>query len=215
MTTHCTNRHAAWLLSKNKQRTWSLSVVFTFLFLLNTQLFCARTERQDIAEQPFHFVTVTQASPHWPTVNTFFNERIQVLYGDQTDALQKIAEGIDRTCLVLIKERHPLGLLSYKNNLTDEFAQHDVKKSLEIKTLALFDPDDPNIKGQGWGKKLVEKCFALAREKNALGCHLTVSESSGVLGFYIKQGFEPIHTLNNTLGETEHLLSHKNKQRGH
>ena len=102
-------------------------------------------------------------------------------------------------------------MLLYKNDLTDEFAEHDVKQSLEIKTLALFDPDNPNIKGQGWGTRLVEKCFALAREKNALGCHLTVSESSGVLGFYTKRGFEEKGAFDNALGKRESLLSHTNK----
>ncbi|MEH0002311.1 MAG: GNAT family N-acetyltransferase [Holosporaceae bacterium] len=196
---------------KETQRTFILSIVFALLFLPHTPLFCARLEYEDTPNQPFCFATVTQASPHWLTVNKFFNERIQALYGDQTKALKKIAEGIDRTCLVLVKERCPLGLLLYKDNPTDEFAQYHVKKSLEIKTLALFDPDDPNLKGHGWGTKLVEKCFALAREKGALGCHLTVSESSGVLGFYKKQGFEEKLTFHNTLGATEYLLSHTDK----
>lgn len=111
----------------------------------------------------------------------------------------------------MAEEKNPIGLLLYKNNPTDEFARYDVKRSLEIKTLTLFDPDKPSIKGQGWGTKLVEKCFALAREKNALGCHLTVSEKSGVLRFYIKQGFEEKCTFYNQLKEKEYLLSHKNK----
>ena len=111
----------------------------------------------------------------------------------------------------MAEEKNPIGLLLYKNNPTDEFARYDVKRSLEIKTLTLFDPDKPSIKGQGWGTKLVEKCFALAREKNALGCHLTVSESSGVLDFYKKQGFGEKYTFYNQLKAEEHLLSHTNK----
>ena len=83
----------------------------------------------------------------------FFNTRIRSLYGGQTKALKKIASGIDRACLILASHHNPLGLLLYKLNPTNEFAQYGVRSSLEVKTLALLNAENPKIKGKGLGKK--------------------------------------------------------------
>lgn len=136
----------------------------------------------------------------------FFNTRIRSLYGGQTKALKKIASGIDRACLILASHHNPLGLLLYKLNPTNEFAQYGVRSSLEVKTLALLNAENPKIKGKGLGKKLLEKCYSLALAKCASGVHLTVSEHSNVLGFYKKQGFDEKHTFKNKCGATEYLL---------
>jgi len=74
-------------------------------------------------ENPIHFVEVSKEHPLFPQVEELFNQIIAPLYSDQTNALNKIGEAQDRKCQLLMENGEIRGVLVYKSQPNNEFAQ--------------------------------------------------------------------------------------------
>ncbi len=139
-----------------------------------------------------------------------FNRILTPLYGSQEKALRQIQEGRDRTCFLLYEKETPVGVLVFKTELSDEFAEYQVRASVELKSLFI----DQSIQnsGRGLGSALIDKLKAeVAKlELPYQGIHVTVSETKQEsLLFFRKKGFEIKHEWPGryTPGVTEYLLS--------
>lgn len=154
------------------------------------------------------FATVSGGVNHtyWPHVVNLFNATIAPLYGDQQAALDKIAKGVDRVCELLMNGGTPLGILVYKKEPVQEFAQHGAKNALEIKTLCLINAG--NNSGRGLGSELVKRIEEIAKNSCFDSVAVTVSEEKQeVLGFFAKKGFIRAYVMNNEhLKKPEYLL---------
>jgi ASC-1-like (ASCH) protein/GNAT superfamily N-acetyltransferase len=134
------------------------------------------------------FSVVDKKHETFSCVEKAFKERIEPLYGDQTNALKKIGEGVDRVCRVLFENEQPVGILVSKRDLSDEHIKVGLRASFEIKTLMLIDPEKNS--GRDLGTKLVEKAEEIAKSINADGMVVTVSENrKDSLEFFKKKGF--------------------------
>jgi ribosomal protein S18 acetylase RimI-like enzyme len=150
--------------------------------------------------------------PQFGVIRETFKTKIAPLYGDQEKALNKIACGCDRTCLLLTQGNEPRGLLLFKKELSNEYENLGIQNSLEVKTLCLVNLRED--KGQGFGTTLLNRAKDEAQTRGASGVHLTISESLGVLGFYRGQGFcqKTIWPNKFQQGDNELLLYWRNPQ---
>ena len=133
-----------------------------------------------------------------------FNDLIKPVYGNQTSALEKIGAGHDRLCEGLYVDNQLQGMLVYKKQITPN------DKSLEIKTLALINPN--NQSGRGLGSVLFERAMAVASQRQATHLALTVSSKKpDALGFFRKKGFQITESIQDrySVGAVEHTLSYK------
>ena len=106
-------------------------------------------------ENPTNFVEINKNHDLFSQVEVLFNQIIAPLYGDQANALAKIGEAKDRKCQLLMENGEIRGVLVYKLQLNDEFAQIGGGQAIEIKTL--FVVDSENNRGRGFGTKLFAK----------------------------------------------------------
>lgn len=125
-------------------------------------------------ENPTNFVEINKNHDLFPQIEILFNQIIAPLYGDQTNATAKIGEAQDRKCQLLIEGGEIRGVLVYKSQINDEFAQIGGGQSIEIKTL--FVVDSENNRGRGFGAKLFAKVVEYARSVKAENLLVTVSE---------------------------------------
>lgn len=121
------------------------------------------------------------------TVKKVFEERIKPLYGDQSNAVKQILERKDRRAELLVDDSNKklhVGLIVYKKKLQNEFFNN----TLELKTLLLVKPERHSR--QGYGKMLLDRVTKIAKELNAAGVSVTVSEEmKSSLSFFEKHGF--------------------------
>lgn len=143
-------------------------------------------------------------------ISEIFNRILTPLYGSQDKAIEQIRESKDRKAFLMYEEEVPVGVLVFKTVLSDEFAQQNIRKSVEIKSL--FVDQSSQNSGRGLGSALVDKLKEEV-EKMGLGhegIHVTVSETKQEsLFFFQKKGFQIAHAWKDRYikGVTEYLLS--------
>ncbi|MCE5294020.1 MAG: GNAT family N-acetyltransferase [Chlamydiales bacterium] len=139
-----------------------------------------------------------------------FTRILEPLYGSQSKALSQIRESKDRKCFLMYEQENPVGVLVFKTEVSDEFADCGAPKSIEIKSL--FVDQSMQNSGRGLGSRLVDK---LKEEVNKLGIdylglHVTVSETKPEsLAFFKRKGFVITHEWQGRYQKdvTEYLLS--------
>lgn len=170
---------------------------------------------QVFALQNQHLVPVDGNSSYYPKVAQFFEEVIAPLYGDQTAALNKIAQAKDRICEVLVEkadsQEQVVGIVVYKNFPVEEFTSYGIASALEIKTLFVVNPEKNS--GRGIGSQLINQVFHQAKSNEKFrNVVVTVSEEKPeALGFFQAKGFEIVDSWTGAYKEgiTEHLLYKK------
>lgn len=142
-------------------------------------------------------------------LTAIFNQVLFPLYGSQEKALRQISESSDRRCFLLYDGDHPVGVLQFKTDPSNEFSEYGIKESIEIKSLFVYDSQANS--GRGLGSllftKLIEETQKLGKEFS--GYHVTVSEDKQEsLDFFKRKGFKIVHTWANRYqeGKSEHLL---------
>lgn len=156
------------------------------------------------------FRLVQADSPEMRDLRRIFEEILVPLYGSQEDALSKIASAKDRICHLLYEIIQPVGVIAFKTILSNEFEEHGIRDSIEIKSLFVVDPEKNS--GRGIGSTLLDKVI---KETHRLGIlyaslHVTVSEKKqDSLIFFKKKGFRIIHQWDGKYTEStkEYLLS--------
>jgi|GEM_PF-689708 len=142
-------------------------------------------------------------------LSEIFQRILTPLYGSQDKAIEQINVSKDRKCYLLYEGDIPSGILVYKTDPSNEFAEYGVKNSIEIKSLFV----DHSLKNSGRGlgsnlvDKLKDKVAKLRLQPN--GIHVTVSETKEEsLSFFRKKGFEIAHAWENRYikSVTEYLL---------
>lgn len=139
-----------------------------------------------------------------------FREQLEPLYGDQSEALEKIAAGKDRSTYILGNLDRPLGVLVIKDTVTTEEYPHNFTVSgLEIKTLTLFNPAENS--GRGLGRILIDAALYHAQGKAPDNpTFVTVSsDKPESLAFFSKHNFEIMHSIPGAYGRdsnTEYVL---------
>lgn len=143
-------------------------------------------------------------------VEGIFRRILEPLYGSQEKALRQIRESTDRRCFLLYEGRHPVGVLVFKTQPSNEFEEYGVSESIEVKSL--FVDQSQNNSGRGLGSELVNKLWIEVEALGAKnsGVHLTVSETKeDSLAFFQKKGFSIRHSWHGRYkkGVVEYLLS--------
>lgn len=140
----------------------------------------------------------------WAVVTQVYKTVLEPLCGSQEDTLKEIQSGNDRQCHVLYEKETAIGLVVYKNKTTNEFGNHGIWKSLEIKLLCLAKPSEQSR--HGYGTELLKKAEGAARQMGAEALHVRVSEEAlSALQFFQKKGFKIAHTFEK--GKKEYLLT--------
>ena len=134
------------------------------------------------------FSEVDEDTPEFHHVVSYFKSKIASLYGDQSKALKKIATHKDRNCELLKSQDEEIGIIVYKNALTQEFKPLKYDNVFEIKTLVVINPI------QNAGKKiamrLIHRISQLAVKKKATSIFVTVSSAKPEsLAFFLGRGF--------------------------
>lgn len=151
-----------------------------------------------------YFSVIDSNCQDFGRIKQAFNDLIKPVYGNQTAALEKISVGHDRLCEGLYVDNQLQGMLVYKKQITPN------DKSLEIKTLALINPDSQS--GKGLGSVLFERAMIVAAQRQATHLTLTVSSKKpDALGFFQKKGFQITESIQDrySVGAIEHTLSYK------
>lgn len=147
----------------------------------------------------FHFESVSENNPLFAEVGAHFKQIIQPIYGDQSQALEKIGKAQDRRCEVLLESvettSRVAGILVYKTNPTDEFESRGAPRALEIKTLFVVNAAENS--GRGIGSQLWQRVEEVAKTSLFSSVVVTVSETKGEsLAFFKKKGFSQVAVLN-------------------
>jgi WD40 repeat protein len=138
-----------------------------------------------------------------------FDRILKPLYGSQDDPLKKISLAQDRVSYLLYEDGVPVGVLVFKNVLSDEFEKQGIRRSIEIKSLFVVDAEKNS--GRGLADALLAKCL----EEGAVlglgheGFHVTVSETKAdSFLFFSKRKFSVRESWKGkyTQGKTEFLL---------
>ncbi len=151
------------------------------------------------------FRIVDQHCRNFPDVVKTFNERIQPIYGSQEAALDKVGKSNDRICEMLFDNGAPKALVVYKKAVSTEHIPS--KKTLELKTLIVMNPEVDS--GKGYGSILAQRVEQVARDRLADGVFVTVSsEKPEALAFFKKKGFTTQNSFPNLYkqGSTEEFL---------
>lgn len=146
---------------------------------------------------------------HVDALRRTLSSRIEPLYGNQDTFVEKVINEIDRKCLLLFKDDNPIGLLIYKTHPSSEYKQYGIEESFEIKTLVLIDPAKDS--GKGYGQKLIQKVFELAKLGSFKSIHVTVcKKQTDSFHFFKKYEFNEVTTLFSKFRETvDEALFHK------
>ena len=156
------------------------------------------------------FTPVAGNSEKMKDLREIFQKVLTPLYGSQESALKKIEEGTDRKCYLLCEKIAPVGVIVFKTCLSNEFAEHKIEKSIEIKSLFVVDAEKNS--GRGIGTKLLNKIIEEAEKLklNHESFHVTVSETkTESLTFFKQKKFNIVHAWKDLYkkGVTEYLLS--------
>lgn len=154
------------------------------------------------------FVPVVPYSQEAEILQDVFNKILTPLYGSQDSAIEKILNASDRDSFVAYNENNdPIGLLVYKNQPTEEFAEYGAFNSLEIKTLFLIDAEKNS--GKGYGSMLYNQLESVGYKGGYDFIHVTVSEDKPEsIAFFKKKGFKIAAEFIGKYieGKTEYLL---------
>ena len=132
------------------------------------------------------FRIVDDQCKHFPNVVSTFNERIRPIYGSQESALEKVGKGQDRVCEMLFDNGAPKAFIVYKKAVNTQDVPS--KKTLELKTLIVMNPEVDS--GKGYGSILAARVEQVAKDRLADGVFVTVSsEKQDALSFFKKKGF--------------------------
>lgn len=171
-----------------------------------------------------YFKTVLHDSEHFQFVSDQFQNIIAPLYGDQTDALRKIAARTDRTCEVLLRKisdvpnspnssdasEQIVGILVYKSEPVQEFSSYGVQDALELKTLFVVNAGTQS--GRGLGTTLVNRIIEVAQDVKFKAIVVTVSdEKQESQAFFKKKGFVEIASFNGKYkeGVNEYIYAYR------
>ena len=157
-----------------------------------------------MASTPVSFLPVRGYPNRLKAVQKTFDSVLKPLYGSQTSALKKLFTGRDRKGRLACINDSPCGLIVYKLQPTDEYADVGVSNSLEIKSLFLIDAEKHS------GKGLLQYVTQKANATKANTLHVTVSELvPESLRFFYRNGFRLVRDFPGKYIEnvTEHLLA--------
>ncbi len=167
---------------------------------------CAQLIMEFFMQAASEFIRVDKNHQLFPQVRTLFEEVIAPIYGDQKDALEKIGEGKDRACEVLVQAEKINGIIVYKTRPTDEFAQYGAKNALELKTLFVVNASQNS--GRGLGSKLLERVENAAKPAIFSSIVVTVSETkTESCEFFKKKQFVQVGELGNKFKAPEFILA--------
>jgi len=155
-----------------------------------------------------HFEQAYSNNAQMKTLYSLFQTTIAPLYGDQEEALKKISDAKDRLAYLLVNEEKVLGVLVYKNTVTQEFALLGVDDAIELKTL--FVVDAKTNSGIRLGTQLFNKCLEYAKSVKAGYIVVTVSEEKPEsIKFFERKGFKKIDAMPNKykVGVTEYIFA--------
>ena len=127
----------------------------------------------------FTFKKINGDSREFNVVKDLFQKVIAPLYGDQTQALEKISRSDDRNCEILFDDQKPVGIIVYKSSLQEG--------NLECKTLCLIDSGAQSKKG--YGSVLLNRLIDKAIRTDAGNIALSVSASNPAIAFFQHKGF--------------------------
>ncbi len=135
------------------------------------------------------FKRVLDGTPEFDHVKHYMNNQISKLYGNQERAIQKIAEGKDRNCELLVgRSAEEYGILIYKNHLTSQIKNLSFPGTFVIKTLFVINPLENS--GKRVATRLLNHASQIASKLHAE--HLFVSVSSRrpeSIAFFLNYGF--------------------------
>ena len=146
----------------------------------------------------FHVIDGTH--PHFKKVEKIFVSGIGTVYGDQSNAIEKLSASRDRVCEGMYNKGHLAGIIQYKKALAGV--------DLDLKTLVLRNPGKD--KGKGFGRQLVRRAAVVASLRGAKGVVVSVSSevSAAVLPFFKRFGFAVVETVEDKYkkGFSEHFM---------
>lgn len=157
----------------------------------------------------FCFETVNKESLIFRHVRFYFKNMIQPYYGEQSQALIKIGEAKDRTCEMLFEDDKEVGLIVFKNQLSNEYANLLINNSMEIKTLFVIEPEKNS--GRGIASLLLLHIVANALQLEADSLLVTVSTGKPESKkFFLDKEFRIKEVIKNKYvhGYDEYLLCH-------
>ncbi len=165
---------------------------------------------QEPSREQFFFKTLSKNDQELILIlEEYFSEKIEPLYGNQSEFIRKIKEGKDRVCEFIFYGQKVCGIVIYKNHTSDEFADFGLKNSLEIKTIFLI---DQKAKTAGlFLRYLLSRVAQYAIKINATSLFGTISaKKPEVLRVMRRLGFNAVATfkdkyLKNT---DEYLMCH-------
>jgi len=131
---------------------------------------------------------VHEDSIYLPKIRKFFLEKMEPIYGDQCASLKKIEEGNDRKTFILLESAKEIGILVFKKALQEEFSAYKVCSSLQIKTLALFDPEKDSRKGYGTHLLTIASQEAFKQKATSISVTVSTGRPESVV-FFQKKGF--------------------------
>lgn len=156
------------------------------------------------------FKRVLDGTPEFERVKHYLNSQISKLYGNQEKAIQKIAEGKERNCELLIgKSADEYGILIYKNQLTSQIKNLFFPGTFVIKTLFVINSLENS--GKRVATRLLNHSSQIASKLHAE--HLFVSVSSRrpeSIAFFLNYGFhiESVYQDLYLKGLNEYFLFH-------
>ncbi len=116
------------------------------------------------------FTNIRSNPIFYKIVQDSFKNILKPIYGDQKKAVDKIKEGLDRTCEIMLNYENPIGIIVYKNSLQNEYG---LLQALELKSLFLFNPTRNS--GHGFGSLLFQRIDQIAKEMSAKIIYCTAS----------------------------------------
>jgi ASC-1-like (ASCH) protein/GNAT superfamily N-acetyltransferase len=143
------------------------------------------------------FTTIrNEGTRHLSWLKEQFKDKIEPIYGDQTASINKIIQENDRICDILLDDCNaPIGVVVFKKDPTDEFNSFGVRKSTEIKTLFIGEPEKQS--GKGYGTALLQRAIDYAHRKRLRSLHVTVCEKKqDSIQFFTHKGFKKVHIWN-------------------
>ena len=146
----------------------------------------------------------------FPIISDFYKHMIERIYGNQKEALEKIAKKSDRRCELLTQENGTYsGAIVYKTSLSQELSNEGLYNVFELKSMFLL--NENKKKGGLMFALLLKRAAIKASEANAHQITCTVSSlRMNVLTLLKKFGFSQLKTMQNkyVAGVNEHLLIH-------
>lgn len=137
----------------------------------------------------YHFEIVKKSNPSFKVVEDVLKQQKTPLYGDQSNALEKIKAREDRRTEMLYSGTNPVGFFVYKKENQSKYSKRGLDNSLEVKSFVVLDQESAKI--QFYGTMLLDRLTEIAQKNLAPHLYLTISEKESKLGEFLKaKGFE-------------------------